>query len=225
MDVDEVMSVSDAANALGVEERAVRLMASSGEIDAVKRGKAWWIDRRAVQRRLRHQPGRGRPLSAPMAWSVLLLASDSSEPGALAQGDHYPARARRWLASHSLGEHAPRLRARAHRESFTAHPSELERLVSRPDVMRTGISAAGVVGIHGGARDVELYAPSGRRGALVSAHALEPGDGPVLIRWVPDDLWPAVHADVAPRAAVLVDLLEHDDPRARREAIRALDKR
>ncbi|MCW3048412.1 MAG: hypothetical protein JWO74_2696 [Solirubrobacterales bacterium] len=67
-----------------------------------------------------------------------------------------------------------------------------------------------------------MYAPAGRRSALASAHALEPGDGPVLIRWVPDDLWPAVHADIAPRAAVLVDLLEHDDPRARREASRAL---
>jgi excisionase family DNA binding protein len=225
MNVDEVMSVSDAAEALGVEERAVRLMASSGEIDAIKRGKAWWIDRRAVERRLRHQPGRGRPLSAPMAWSVLLLASDAPEPDGLAQGDHHLSRARRWLASHPLGEHAARLRGRAQRETFAAHPSELPRLASRPDVMRTGISAGGVVGIHGGAGDVELYAPAGRRESLVSAHALEPGDGPVLIRWVPDDVWPAVHADIAPRAAVLVDLLEHDDPRARREAGRALEKR
>jgi excisionase family DNA binding protein len=225
MNVDEVMSVSDAAEALGVEERAVRLMASSGEIDAIKRGRAWWIDRRAVERRLRHQPGRGRPLSAPMAWSVLLLASGAPEPDGLAQGDHHPSRARRWLASHPLNEYAPRLRARAKRESFAAHPSELARLASRQDVMPTGISAASVVGIHGGAGDVELYAPAGRRDALVAAHALEPGDGPVLIRWVPDDLWPAVDADVAPRAAVLVDLLEHDDPRARREASRALEKR
>jgi len=225
MNVGDLMSVSDAAKALGVEERAVRLMASSGEIDAVKRGKAWWIDRRAVERRLRHQPGRGRPLSAPMAWSVLLLASDAPESDVLGRGDHHPSRARRWLASHPLGENAPRLRARAQREAFAAHPSELPRLASRPDVMPTGISAASIVGIHGGAGDVELYAPAGRRDALVSAHGLEPGDGPVLIRWVPDDLWPAVHADVAPRAAVLVDLLEHDDPRARREASRALEKR
>ena len=56
-------------------------------------------------------------------------------------------------------------------------------------------------------------------------HALEPGDGPVLMRWVPDELWPMVTGDVAPRAAVLVDLLEHDDPRARREAERALRHR
>jgi hypothetical protein len=39
---------------------------------------------------------------------------------------------------------------------------------------------------------------------------------------VPDELWRAIAGDVAPRAAVLVDLLEHDDPRARREAAAAL---
>jgi hypothetical protein len=44
----------------------------------------------------------------------------------------------------------------------------------------------------------------------------------LLIRWVPDAVWRVVGAEVAPKAAVLVDLLEHDDPRARREAVRAL---
>jgi hypothetical protein len=46
----------------------------------------------------------------------------------------------------------------------------------------------------------------------------------VLARWVPDELWPVVAAPRAPHAAVLVDLLENDDPRARREAARALAK-
>ena len=102
------------------------------------------------------------------------------------------------------------------------HPSELERVVKRGDVMRTGISAAEVVGIHGGARDLEIYAPAGRRSAIVDEHALQPGHGPVLLRWIPGDLWSALQRDVAPHAAILVDLLEHEDPRARREAERAL---
>jgi len=59
----------------------------------------------------------------------------------------------------------------------------------------------------------------------VEEHALEHGDGPVLMRWVRDELWPVVAAEIAPRAAVLVDLLEHDDPRARREAERELRRR
>ena len=101
-------------------------------------------------------------------------------------------------------------------KSFDAHPSELDRLARRSDVMRTGVSAADLVGVHGGGHDVELYAPASDRDAFVDAHALASGDGPVLLRWVPDELWLAVHRDVAPEAAILVDLLEHDDPRARR---------
>jgi hypothetical protein len=84
--------------------------------------------------------------------------------------------------------------------------------------MRTGISAADLVGVHGGGRDLELYAPAGRRNSIIDEHALEPEEGPVLLRWVPDELWPAVHREVAPQAAILVDLLENDDPRPRREA-------
>jgi hypothetical protein len=84
--------------------------------------------------------------------------------------------------------------------------------------MRTGISAADLVGVYGGTRDIEMYAPAGYRDAIIDEHALELGEGPVLLRGVPDALWPAVRRDVAPVAAVLVDLLEHEDPRARREA-------
>jgi hypothetical protein len=225
MSFDDPISVHEAAAALEIDERAVRLMASAGEIEAVKRGNAWWLDRRSVERRRRQQPGRGRPLSARMAWSILLLASGITGPRDPRGNDHRPARARRWLDSHSLADHAPRLRARARRESFDGHPSELPRLAAQPYVTRTGISAADVVGIHGGPSDIELYAPAARRRDILAEHALEPGDGPVLMRWVPDELWPMVTGDVAPRAAVLVDLLEHDDPRARREAERALRHR
>lgn len=225
MSVDNPISVREAAELLAVDERAVRLMAASGKIDAVKRGNVWWLDRRSVESRRRQQPGHGRPLSAPMAWSVLLLASGVTSPSQGVGKNHHPARARRWLDSHALADHAARLRARAKRESFDAHPSELPRLAARADAMRTGISAASVVGIHGGSGDVELYAPASLRRDILTKHALEPGDGAVLMRWVPDELWPIVAGDVAPRAAVLVDLLEHDDPRARREAERELRRR
>jgi excisionase family DNA binding protein len=221
VNLDDPLSVREAADLLAVDERAIRLMAASGDIRAVKRGNVWWLDRRSVESRRRQQPGRGRPLSPPMAWSVLLLASGGAPPSKIVGGDHHPARARRWLASHNLVDDAARLRARAKRESFDAHPSELPRLAARAHTIGTGISAAGDVGVHGGG-DVELYAPASRRREIVTEHALEPGDGPVLMRWVPDELWPFLAGDVAPRAAVLVDLLEHDDPRARREAEREL---
>ena len=72
---------------------------------------------------------------------------------------------------------------------------------------------------------MEFYAPAGRREAIVAEHALLGGPRAVTVRWVPDEVWAEVDAAagrVAPRAAVLVDLLESDDPRARREAARAL---
>jgi hypothetical protein len=222
MDLSGLLSVDEASERLGRSPQAVRLMASSGQLDAVKRGNAWWLDARAVERRRRGSPGSGRPLSPAMAWSVLLLASGSEGP-LPAKSAHHSSRARRWLRDHPLAEHYPRLRSRSRSERFDAHPAETGRILARPDVMATGVSAAAEVGVHGTADAAEFYAPDGARAILIDEHALEEGDGRVLVRWVPDELWPAVSRPRALRAAVLVDLLEHDDPRARREAARALE--
>jgi excisionase family DNA binding protein len=217
------LTVSDAAEILGVDERAVRFLVSSGQLRGIKRGSSWWLDRRSVEQRLRQDPGRGRPLSPAMAWTILLLASGEAQ--ALPRlAAHQPSRARHWLATHSLLDEATRFRARARREAFDVHPSELQRVAARDDVIRTGISAADVVGVHGGPRELELYAPKHTRDAIIAEHAVEPGEGPLLLRWVPDEIWPVLHGDVAPRAAVLVDLLEHDDPRVRRQAAEALER-
>ena len=124
---------------------------------------------------------------------------------------------------HPLQDSAPRLRDRAKSEQFDEQPSELARVVDRSDVLATGVSAADLVGFAGQASSVEAYAPASRRAAIVDEHALKPGDGPIHVRWVPDQAWALTAATGrAPRAAVLLDLLESDEPRARREAARAL---
>jgi excisionase family DNA binding protein len=219
------MSVQEAADALDVSPAAVRKSIVSGALPAVKRGRSWWLDAAEVDRRRRQPRGQGRALSAEMAWAVLLLASDDEAAARRAAGrDRYASRMRAWLADHPLAENAERLRARARREDFDAHPSELSRILGRPDVRSTGLSAGWLLDLVGGDRAIELYAPASSRAALIEDHALFPGPGAVQIRWVPDDLWPLIeaHEDHAPRAAVLVDLLESDDPRARRQAARAL---
>ncbi len=174
----------------------------------------------------RQPPGGGRPLSPEMAWAVLLLASGHDAAAQLASGrDRYWSRVRAWLRDHPLPEHAPRLRARAEEEEFDIHPSELKRILGRPNVLATGVSVGDAVGLVDPASAVEMYAPIGRRHAIVDEHALTAGAGPVRIRWVPDGVWPLLDRDGdrrAPRAAVLLDLLEGDEPRARREAARAL---
>ncbi|MGI8728420.1 MAG: hypothetical protein ACR2LK_00190 [Solirubrobacteraceae bacterium] len=161
-----------------------------------------------------------------MAWAVLLLASgDDSAAEEAAGRERYWSRARAWLRDHPLREHASRLRGRAQVEEFDVHPSELSRILQRPDVLVTGVSASEAIGVVGSASSVEVYAPTGSRGRIVADHALLQGAGPVRIRWAPDALWPLLeHASDrrAPRAAILVDLLEADEPRARREAGRVL---
>lgn len=220
------LSVQDAAARLGVSAVAVRQQISAGRLPAVKAGRDWRIDARAVERAARQRPGSGRPLSAAMAWAVLLLASGDSDAAGNAAGiPRYRSRAKAWLQDHPLADHAPRLRARAVAEEFDAHPSELPRLAGRRDLLPSGISAGDIVGLAGGPDAIEAYAPASHRDDLVAEHALHPGPGPVLLRWVADELWPLLDREgrhQAPHAAVLVDLLEHDDPRARREAARAL---
>jgi excisionase family DNA binding protein len=222
---DAGVSVEEAAARLGVSPRAVRLRITDGALPAVKLGRDWRIDERELARLARRPPGAGRPLSTAMAWAVLLLAS-GDEPGAdrLTGLPRYGSRARQWLREHPLAEYADRLRERARREVFDAHPSELDRLRDRPDILLTGVSVADVVGLVGQTEAVELYASAANREAIAAAHALMAGSGAVTVRWVPEELWATLGAAgrVAPRAAVLVDLLESEDPRARREAARAL---
>jgi excisionase family DNA binding protein len=219
-----LISVREAADRLGVAPVSVRKRISSGSLPAIKRGRDWWLDERVVQRVARQQPGSGRPLSPAMAWAVLLLASgDEAAAEQMAGRDRYRSRAREWLSDHPLHDSAPRLRDRAQSERFDAHPSELARLLERADVLLTGDSAADLVGVVGEASSVEVYAPAGHRDAIVDEHALLSGAGPVHVRWVSDHIWPLIAGDRrAPRAAVLLDLLESDEPRARREAARAL---
>jgi hypothetical protein len=161
-----------------------------------------------------------------MAWAVLLLASgDENAARQVAGRDRYWSRAQAWLRNHSLVEDADRLRSRSQSERLDAHASELARIRERSDVIVTGTSAADAVGLVGAASSVEVYAPVSHRDALVAEHVLMPGGGPVLVRWVLDELWPHLRDErdrCAPRAAVLLDLLESDEPRARREAMRAL---
>jgi excisionase family DNA binding protein len=222
MALESSLTAAEAAERLGISERAVTHLASSGALEAVKRGNVWWIDADAVARRSREGRTSGRPLSPSVAWAVILLASGRAEWRALGRHGHQPRRAREWLDSHVLADDAFRLVSRARREAFDAHPSELRRLVARSDVMPTGISAATEIGVHGGREEAEVYAPEHRRGAIVAEHGLQPRSGPVVVRWVPRDVWPHIKGETAPRVAVLLDLLEHDEPRVRREARRFL---
>ena len=218
------MTVREAAERLGLTPVAVRHQISTGSLSATKRGRDWWIDRRRVERRARQEISKGRPLSPPLAWGILLAAS-GEEQAANELAGRYRSRMRAWLAEHPLAEYAPQLRARAELEELDAHPAELPRILARPDVLATGASAARQIGLVGEPDHIEIYAPKAHRPQVLKEHALRVSEsGPVRIRWIDDGVWSMLprRSREAPRAAVLVDLLESDDPRARREAARAL---
>lgn len=220
------MSVAEAAVDLEVSSEVVRSHLGCGVLTGRRLGRQWLVDARSVEAFKRDRPQPGRPLSPAAAWAVLLAASgDRVGAQGVADSERAYYRALRWLREHSLVDDRSRLRRRAMLERFDVHPAEATRLSRRPDVLASGLAAGQRVGLIGGGLTVDVYVPTSRRGELVERHGLVPRDGPLVARWVPDDLWPVLdNVDgVAPRAALLLDLLESDDPRARREARRALE--
>lgn len=234
----EYTTVRDAAKLLQVSPDAIRKLLASGALSGAKVGRDWLIDSEALERRRRSRPGGGRPLSAATSWGVILERSASLPNGVPSQWeDGARRRGRRWLARHELPAEAVRLGSRATPERFDAHPSELPRLLQREHFLRTGLAAAASVGLLGvEANRVELYAPAVVRDDLMRKHGLLAGDGRVLIRWIDDELWDVIcgftapgaaiqtSLPLAPRTAILLDLLESDDPRARRIAADALTR-
>ncbi len=168
---------------------------------------------------------RWRPAPVPgMAWAVLLLASGHDGAAEDAAGRAATGRAcapgRATIPCQSM--HSVCAPGQRWRNSTSTRRSSGESW--SPDMLATGISAGDAVGLVGPASAVEVYAPVGRRQR--HRQRARSGSGrPVRVRWVPDAVWPLLGHDGdrrAPRAAVLLDLLEGDEPRARREAARAL---
>jgi hypothetical protein len=218
--------VSDAAHHLGVSEQRVRAMISAGLVEAEKAAGVWWIPAASLARLASSPRQGGRPLSAASAWALLLLAS--SEPAEWASPKV------RWRVAGALKEHGlvgafGKLSRRAKRRAYEAHGAELRRLAASDDLMLGGVSAAGVhqLGLQGG-DEAEAYVAASMAEKIAKRHGLAAGSEPnVVLRAVPDDVWTLVRRPVAPIAAVLADLAEHPDARARRvaqEQARRLDR-
>jgi hypothetical protein len=113
-----------------------------------------------------------------------------------------------------------KLSSRAERYAYEAHVGELRRLAASDGLMLGGVSAAGIyrLGLQGG-DEVEAYVAASTVEKIAKRHGLTArGESNVVLRAVPDDVWALVRRPVAPIAAVLADLAEHSDARARRVA-------
>lgn len=225
--VDPV-SISEAARSLHLSASRVRAMAVNGQLAAAKLGDRWFVERAAVERRRRDGAHEGRRFSPQNAWALLLLASHENVEGI---DPSVRSRLKRALSREGLAKLGPRLARRARALSFSAHPGELSHLLEDPAFLRSGISAAGDHGLDLIAgREADGYLAMAELDAFVARHALEPAgiEGNVRLRVVPDEVGRFLTGrDIAPRAAVALDLAEEFDPRSNQAGardIRELDR-
>lgn len=226
MNPPELLSVPDAAQALGVNDSRVRALLAAGQLDGVKLGGRWVVPSRAVRERRNSSRGRGRPLIQANAWAVLALAS--GQPAKWVSRDEQR-RLVRLLEGRGFEALVPRLRGRAKVLRFYGLPGILRELGEAPEVVRAGPSAARRhrLGLVPG-EEVDAYVSEKHLVRLVKRIALEPRDdgANVRLRVISRDLWP-FDEQFAPLAAVAVDLAELPDARTKRigrSAIRKIER-
>jgi Helix-turn-helix domain len=213
-----LVSVPDAADALGLSPARVRLLAANGGLPAQKIGGRWVVERSGVEKRRSRGSAGGRPFAPRNAWAVLGLASGDEVDGV---GPVVRSRLRRALTLEGLGSLAFRLERRADVHRYSGHPGEISHVLADKRLVASGISAAQEIGLevmsgleadgYVSAEDLEAFV---RDHALFSAAAVEAN---VVLRVVPDDVW----ADFlkgrphASEAAIGLDLAEDADSRSR----------
>jgi hypothetical protein len=206
-------------------------MAVHGQLSATKVGDRWFVERAAIELRRRNGAHRGRRFAPRNAWALLLLAS-GERLGDLGEMDpSVRSRLKRALDWQGLKLLRPRLSQRAEVLSFRSHPGEIPYLLEDPELVRSGISAAGDLdlGVVPG-READGYLRARSLTGFVARHALKPAgvEANVRLRVVPNEAWHLLEGrEVAPRAAVALDLAEEQDPRsaqAGKESLRDLDR-
>lgn len=219
-----MLGVAKAASELGVSPRRVRQMLADGVLAGVQVGRAWVIDSERLHRVALRRPPVGRPWSPASAWSVLALA-DGEEPE-LSPVER--SRARKRLAQ-GLERVAGRLAARADPRWFYGHPGVLDRLAEAPAIVGAGVSASAEHGVGLLVGDgFEGYVRAGDLDGFVERFGLDDQAARpnVLLRVVDDAAWPFHRGQrAAGRAVIAVDLLESDEPRARRAGAELLGPR
>lgn len=217
------LSVSDAAKQLGINEARTRSLIEAGVLDAVKVGARWIVDPVSVERRRRLSPPPGRQFSPDRALGLLMLAAKEPAPWLDRVAEW---KLRRELARSRLKLLAPRLKERAEVLRLRAHPAALRRIAGEPQVVRSGPSAASELGLEISAPDVlEAYVPAKQLAKLARKYRLGLSRDPNVILHVVAGSWPfGSDRRVVPLSFAAMDLLESDDPRARRAGIAVLQR-
>lgn len=236
----QVLSVHEAADCLGVSMERVRQMIHAGQLAARRSSAGWLIPAESVAER----SGKvyvGRPLAPQTAWlAIAVLAAAAAEAAqspseeAVSVAELIPDRRvrhriLRLLASlpDPVSDAVPwrrLLSARGQVRRLWAHPGVLDRLAGDPRVSRGGAEMvpAGHDGLTARPGRLELYVSEADAEGLIHQYRMrDDSEGQVHLVVVPSSVPPGLApgggACVAAPAAAS-DLLEEDDPRARHAA-------
>ena len=182
MDVGTLLSVSEAADELGVNRQKVLAFIDGGRLPAVRLGNGWWISVSDLTRFAQVERRPGRPLSATRAWRLLRDAETN--------GMVHVERGRVNLDGFQL-VHLVRRRAVVHRMHV------LDRLVGEvmPLLVAAGEAAARQHGFapRSARQDGDGYLRRSAFDSLVERFVMVPAVGEeinVLLRCVDDEVWP-----------------------------------
>ena len=233
MDAD-VLSVREAAEQLGVSSARVRQLIVAGSLPARKSSAGWLVRADAVADRSGSARA-GRPVSPRTAWTILCvlssaLATDAAKPPGCMVGDrrlrHHALQLLRAMPDPADDPRRWRilLASRGRAERMWAHPGLLSKLCNDDRISAGGDKAAAHVG-EGLSRTsrCDLYVAGSDVKDIVARYRLRPdSDGQVRLHVVPEgvprELIPGGPGIVLP-AAGAADLLDENDPRARRSAL------
>lgn len=210
-----VIGVNRAAEELGVSSRRVRQMLADGDLQGERVGRAWVIERPAIEDLMNRRPEVGRPWRAEAAWALLALANGQEIDVSPVDRNRIQRR-----LDDGVEAHVGRLRVRAAERRLYAHPSVLDSILSSARVVRSGVSAGveySIDLISNG--EAEGYVRLSDLDGLIEQFAVdESSDRPnLLLRVVDDNIWPFNDShSVAPRVVVAVDLMGSSDERSRR---------
>ena len=197
----DLLSLADASALLGVSSERVRQLVVAGDLPGVRFGNAWAVSRGSIDSRRQLSNRRGRPLNAARAWEAIALVEVD-----LSNISKY------------------RNRGAIHRYEMSR--ADLEFVSEQDGALVSGAVAANGHGelLRGDDAVAYLYVSASlnnEMGALVAA--VPDQFGSVILRVVPDDVWPiaeGVAVDqgeakerLAPPAAVALDLMDSGDPR------------
>ena len=216
----DLISVDQAAQALGVTPRRVRALIASRRLPAVRVGRNWALDRSLLRSYGRRRGG--RPINAHNAWALLALLSGSPAPWV----DVFSrSRLKRRVLNREWLEEALRFsEPRSAVYGWRLLPSDLPKLQDY-GLVSSGL-AARIPGLDIVTMDNAIDGYVSSKALAQIDKKLQPAkspDNPNVVLRIPLQPWILSQGPVAPAAVVAADLLAHPDSRVARAGRKLLD--